>query len=157
MISRILSAEYVADADGVSYFYQIPLDPEVRDYFGCRLAGGRGLFRQMRFCSLPMGFSWAPGIAQRIANVIIADHGIAWVDNFFVLGTSLDDFAEHRDAFLSRADAANLLLDDHVMASRGTRHRIRPCREPISDVPTMGLEGRHPFIRANTDRGHHAR
>ena len=127
VISRILSAEYVADADGVSYFYQIPLDPEVRDYFGCRLAGGRGLFRQMRFCSLPMGFSWAPRIAQRIANVIIADHGIAWVDNFFVLGTSLDDFAEHRDAFLSRADAANLLLDDHVMA-------------PKTEVVALGIE-----------------
>ena len=92
VIDKILSAAYVADADGVSYFYQIPLDESVRDYFGCRLAGGRGLYRQMRFCSLPMGFSWAPCIAQRIANTLIADHGVAWVDNFFVLGTSTENF-----------------------------------------------------------------
>ena len=118
VIDKILSAAYVADADGVSYFYQIPLDESVRDYFGCRLAGGRGLYRQMRFCSLPMGFSWAPCIAQRIANTLIADHGVAWVDNFFVLGTSTENFEEHRKSFLQRVAAANLLLDDHVMAPK---------------------------------------
>ncbi|MCG3775456.1 MAG: hypothetical protein JW395_2296 [Nitrospira sp.] len=127
VIDRILGAEYVADADGVSYFYQIPLSPEVRDYFGCRLAGGRGLFKQMRFCSLPMGFSWAPCIAQRIANTIISDHGMAWVDNFFVLGTSLADFKTHRDAFLERAAKANLLLDDHEML-------------PKQDLVALGIE-----------------
>ena len=118
VIVQVLSSAYVADADGVSYFYQIPLHEGVRDYFGCRLAGGRGLFRQMRFCSLPMGFSWAPCIAQRIANTLIADHGVAWVDNFFVLGTSLEDFNDHRTEFLKRVDAANLLLDDHTLAPK---------------------------------------
>ena len=118
VIVQVLSSAYVADADGVSYFYQIPLHEGVRDYFGCRLAGGRGLFRQMRFCSLPHGFSWAPCIAQRIANTLIADHGVAWVDNFFVLGTSLEDFNDHRTEFLKRVDAANLLLDDHTLAPK---------------------------------------
>ena len=65
-----------------------------------------------------MGFSCAPCIAQRIAKTLLADHGVAWVDNFFVLGTSLEDFNDHRTEFLKRVDAANLLLDDHTLAPK---------------------------------------
>ena len=116
VIAMILGASYVAQADAVSYFYQFPMAETVRPYFAARLCAGRGLFTDVRFTSLPMGFSHAPAFGQRTANVLIRGCGGAWVDNFFVIGDTMEKFSEHRTTFLERTHKVNLELDDETLA-----------------------------------------
>ena len=127
VIAMILGASYVAQADAVSYFYQFPMSESVRPYFAARLCAGRGLFTDVRFTSLPMGFSHAPAFGQRTANVLIRGCGGAWVDNFFVVGDTLKEFAERRETFLGRAHKVNLELDDETLA-------------PTSHTVALGIE-----------------
>ena len=115
VIAMILGASYVAQADAVSYFYQFPMSETVRPYFAARLCAGRGLFTDVRFTSLPMGFSHAPAFGQRTANVLIRGCGVAWVDNFFVVGETKTQFAERRTTFLNRTHKVNLELDDETL------------------------------------------
>lgn len=104
VVSRFLSAEYVVQADGKSWFYQFPLAPDVRDFFSVNLAGARGPFVRASLQVLCMGWSWAPCIAHRSAMVLLpSEDGVAWVDNFFVVGRSRDEAAQKYRKFLRRA------------------------------------------------------
>jgi len=115
-IDEILAHEYASQADGKSYFYQFSLHPEVAAYFGSRVTSGRGLFHYTRFLCLPMGFSWAPAIAQRASNVLVRDCGLCWVDNFVVLGMTSEHFLARRNLFLQRVQDVNLELDDTTLS-----------------------------------------
>eukprot|EP00760_Papus_ankaliazontas_P032695 PhM_4_TR5931/c0_g1_i7/m.65308 len=80
----------------VSFFYQIKLSKGVEKIMGIRCAGKHGDFSDLSLNVLPMGLSYAPGIAQTIANILVREaksklrdeevHINAWVDNF-VIGT----------------------------------------------------------------------
>jgi len=115
MIAAILDSKFVASADGVSYFYQFPLAPSVRPSFTARLAGARGEFVDVQYTCGVMGWSWMPCIGQRSANVLTRGLGKAWVDNFFVLGNSIEDFYAKRSEFLRRVDHIGLELDDRSL------------------------------------------
>jgi hypothetical protein len=79
-IDTVLQAGVASQADGVSYFYEIPLAPPLQKYFGSRVAGARGHIFNVVMNSLPMGWSWAPAVAQAISNALVKGCGLAWVD-----------------------------------------------------------------------------
>lgn len=115
VIEQILDAKYVAQADAVSFFYQIPIHPDVQPYFGTRIAGGRGTLIRAVLKRLPMGWSWAPCIAQAISNALIRKLGTAWVDNYIVCGTDLTEFMRNREIFIQRVRKIGLELDNELL------------------------------------------
>lgn len=118
LIEEILSKEYVGTQDAVSMFYQFGLADEIQKYFAVLLAGPRGALVEGRMTRMSMGFSWAPSIAQRSANVLTRGLGRAWVDNFFVLGSSLEEYDTNRIEFLRRAKHVGLTLDSEEFAPK---------------------------------------
>ena len=111
LIEEVLKHGYMGQADGVSYFYQFLMSARVAAHFGVRMGGARGEYLDLVMSRMPMGWSWAPCIGQRTANVLIRGLGKAWVDNFIVLGLDMDDFTEKAATFLRRTTAVNLELD----------------------------------------------
>jgi hypothetical protein len=67
---------------------------------------------------MPMGFSWAPCIAQRTSNTLVRGCGLCWVDNFLILGKDAEDYGQKRNTFLERARSVGLKLDDVELAPR---------------------------------------
>eukprot|EP00759_Apiculatamorpha_spiralis_P016340 PhF_6_TR22574/c2_g3_i1/m.32151 len=116
VISRILSSEWASQADAKSYFYQFPLHQDIQKYFGTRLGSARGAFEDVLMEVMPMGWSWAPALGQRVANVLVRECGIAWVDNFIILANDKEEFEQRRKTFLERTKLANLELDDEELA-----------------------------------------
>ena len=76
-----------------------------------------------------MGFSWAPCIAQRISNVIMRGVGLAWVDNYIIVGRTEDEFAANRKTFLGRIhkDKCNVVVDNESL-------------DPVRSGETLGIE-----------------
>lgn len=126
VINRVLDSSYVSQCDAVSYFYQFGLDHEVRKYFSARLAGARGIFHDFQMTSMPMGWSHAPLIAQRSSNVLVRDLGVAWVDNFFILGNDKVSFENNKEMFLRRAREVNLELDSEELP-------------PLTEIEALGV------------------
>ena len=103
VISKFLSANWVIDADGVSWFYQFPLADGVDDFFGVNLAGERGPYVRAKLRSLCMGWSWAPCIAHRAACVLLPEaDGVAYVDNFWATGRTQEETLQRYRAFQDR-------------------------------------------------------
>jgi len=129
VIDELMRNEYFAQCDARSWFYQIPLHPDTYKYFGAILGGGRGCLEYVVMKKLPMGFSWAPCVAQRISNVLVRGIGMAWVDNYLIMGTSLSEFHAHRKTFLDRISPvkANVVVDDDTL-------------EPQRRGETLGIE-----------------
>ena len=129
VIDLLMKNEYFAQCDAKSFFYQIPLHESIRKYFGTILGGGRGELDYTVMTKLPMGFSWAPCIAQRISNVIMRDIGLAWVDNYIVVGETIEEFEANRRVFLDRIhpDQCNVEVDDMELA-------------PLQSGETLGIE-----------------
>jgi len=111
LIDEILSKEFVGTQDAVSMFYQFGLSEEIQKYFAVLLAGPRGGMVEGRMTRMSMGFSWAPAIAQRCANVLTRSIGRAWVDNFFIFGTTKDEYDANRTEFLRRVHEVGMQLD----------------------------------------------
>ena len=112
VVRRFLSANFVVQADGKSWFYQFPLADGVRDYFGVNFADARGEYTPAVLNKLCMGWSWAPCIAQRSGWVLLPEEdGLPWVDNFFVVGASEADAAEKYARFLARAELVGAELN----------------------------------------------
>ena len=86
IIKGVLQWTFAAQCDGKSYFYQFELAPSVRNFFPMRLAELRGKIAEFRMIKMPMGWCYAPYIAQETSNFITREIGYAWVDNFIVGG-----------------------------------------------------------------------
>jgi hypothetical protein len=118
----------LVQADGRSYFYQFPLDEEAAAQFGLKVAAKRGKVVDLNFRVLPMGFSYAPGIAQHTSRTILenvstqaAEYKAAWVDNF-LLGTRSRRRAEELVAELKEVcGVVNLELKEDIMVSQEMR------------------------------------
>jgi len=111
IIRDVLSSEYVGCADAISMFYQFGLSETIQQYFAVLLSGGRGITLEGRFTRMPMGFSFAPCIGQRCANVLIRDLGRAWVDNFLVMAKTQEQYEKNRATFLERCAKVGKPLD----------------------------------------------
>jgi hypothetical protein len=59
-----------------------------------------------------MGWKWSPAIAQRISNFLVRGLGKAWVDNFAVVGRTLEEYEARRAVFLERLERYNVEVDD---------------------------------------------
>ena len=116
LIMEVLGNEYVGQADAISMFYQFAMHDDVQKYFAVLLNGPRGACTtEGRMTRMPMGFSWAPAIGQRCANVLIRELGVAWVDNFLLLGKTTEEYKAKRQIFLDRCHSVNMKLDDEAM------------------------------------------
>ena len=111
----LMSNKFFCTVDGVSYFYQFGISVEVGELFCANLAGTKGEFVPVALTRMPMGWSWAPAIAQKASNVLLQGKdgplGICWVDNFVFAGRTRHEVLENFRQFLVRADAANVKLD----------------------------------------------
>ncbi|KAJ9442446.1 hypothetical protein DIPPA_20635 [Diplonema papillatum] len=140
-IAEVERHRFAMQCDGVSYFYQFPVDASISRYFGIGMKGC-----DMLLNVLCMGWSWAPCIAQRASNVLVRDLGLAWVDNFLVLGGTLDEAERNVAVFRKRAQAARVEVraegDDALwqvrsrfvcvgvefdLAAETQRHRLDPA------------------------------
>lgn len=111
LIDLVLEANMFAQCDAVSYFYQFELAMGIPDYFGSRLGQGRGNYVDVLFNRMPMGWSWAPALGQRVANTLIHNLGVAWVDNFILLAHNQMEFQNRRSEFRKRLERAHLQVD----------------------------------------------
>ncbi|KAJ9434829.1 hypothetical protein DIPPA_13320, partial [Diplonema papillatum] len=102
-VREVKRHRYAMQCDGVSYFYQFPVHASISRYFGIGMNG-----RDMLLRVLCMGWSWAPCIAQRASNVLVQGLGLAWVDNFLVLGGTRDEAEQKVATFRDRAAAARV-------------------------------------------------
>jgi hypothetical protein len=90
--TAIAESEMVMTVDALSYFYQFRLHPGVARFFGLNVNNSRGRASRRAFNRLPMGWKFAPAIAQRtsrfllallkrrLAHLSFAAH--VWLDNF---------------------------------------------------------------------------
>ena len=88
------------DAD--AYFFQFRLTKKAALRFPLRIGALRGEARYFLLGALPMGFTFAPAIAQRTSNIIIravrqwmTEKGIqgevfAWIDNYLVFANDIN-------------------------------------------------------------------
>ena len=71
IIDSMKGKRWFAQVDGRSYFYQFALEGGVQDIIGVRIGQARGPFTEETVQVLPMGLSYAPGIAQSTSNVLL--------------------------------------------------------------------------------------
>eukprot|EP00760_Papus_ankaliazontas_P009878 PhM_4_TR14151/c3_g2_i1/m.51604 len=98
LIDRVLEHEIAAQADGKNYFYQFPLSVDVGKYFCARFGGDRGEFTDMAMTVMPMGWSWAPCIAQRTSNTLIGDSGISLGRQLHCPGGKVQKTSDRRES-----------------------------------------------------------
>ena len=115
VIHQILQANWVVNTDGKSWFYQFPVHPDIRDFFGVKVAPQRGKFVTTRLKALCMGWKFAPCIANRAARVLLPpSEGVTWIDNFIVTADTEDEATKQFQIFISRCNAvdAKMTLDE---------------------------------------------
>lgn len=85
----LLGKFWLHQEDARSYFYQFDIHPSLSELLSSRVGGKRGHFTQVRWMVMPMGFSFAPAIAQHVSLHICKNVNtkgdlvlIPWVDNF---------------------------------------------------------------------------
>eukprot|EP00760_Papus_ankaliazontas_P020364 PhM_4_TR18424/c3_g1_i1/m.85255 len=91
LLDEILTASFLAQLDAKSYFYQFPLEGEARQVFGVALGDRRGPFEHGLLTVMPMGFKYAPSIAQLTSMLLLENvpgpsRASAWIDNFLFWG-----------------------------------------------------------------------
>ena len=97
--------KYCAVVDFRSYFNAFGLSDAVSAFFCWRTGRRGGKSRLQRLRRMPMGWTAAPGIAQRVANLIIrvlglTDCALTWIDNTFIGGDSEEEVRQRLAAFL---------------------------------------------------------
>jgi hypothetical protein len=108
----ILDAKFVGRCDARGYFYQFPLGKRIRKYFGVKLCGMRGATVTGVMARMPMGWSFAPAVAQHVSNFLMEGLGVAYVDNFFILADTLQEFVARKKLFKQRIGRYRIVVDD---------------------------------------------
>ena len=117
IVDYVMSNRFATQCDGKSWFYQVPISEEVGTMFCANLAGTRGEFVSVALTRLPMGWSYAPAIAQRISNALLKTEdgrilGMAWLDNFIFAGKTEEEVSANFREFLERCKKANAKVDE---------------------------------------------
>lgn len=117
VIDYVMSNEYALQVDGSSYFYQFGISEEVGSMFCANLAAERGRFFPVAMTRMPMGWSFAPYIAQLTSNTLLraADGrilGVAWIDNFIFAGKTKEEVMANFLEFRNRCDLCNVRIDN---------------------------------------------
>jgi len=131
VVDYIMGAKWALSVDGISYFYQIPIGEDVGSMFSAHLSENRGTFRTVCMTRLPMGWSWAPAIAQKISNVLLRTEdgrvlGKAWIDNFIFAGNTPEEVLRNFAEFKDRCRRANVQIDN-------------PDAQPRRSLKVLGL------------------
>lgn len=106
LMRRLLSKHVLHQLDARSYFYHFGMSAESSEVFSIRWGGPRGAFYTSRWNVMPMGFKYAPAIANLTSKhlcrnaVLPGDELEPWVDNF-LFGTDTND---RMDQLLHRFD-----------------------------------------------------
>eukprot|EP00760_Papus_ankaliazontas_P013792 PhM_4_TR15898/c2_g1_i2/m.71873 len=114
LLDEVLAAEYAVQLDAKSYFHQFSLTAAAQEVFGVAIGNVRGNFRKYHLTVMPMGFSYAPLIAQYTSTLLLqntsgAASAAAWIDNFVFWGTRAD--AEQKvDSFKRICEKVHLEL-----------------------------------------------
>jgi len=112
----LMTNKYFIVVDGRSYFYQFRISDEVGEFFCANLAAERGPFTTVALTRMPMGWNWAPAIAQKMSNTLLRDGerelGKAWIDNFIFGGRTKEEVWEKFLKFRARADLCNMVIDE---------------------------------------------
>ena len=120
LVESLKKYEKIMTIDAKSFFYQFGLHPYIRKFFGIRRNVARGSPENWLFKRLPMGWKYAPFIAQSVATFILQRlrdtvqfdfHSAVWIDNF-IFGVSNDNAAELRRAFEKVSQQFHLQLHE---------------------------------------------
>jgi hypothetical protein len=112
----ILACRYVCQLDAKSYFYQFPLGHAAQEVLVSGIGGRRGDYQKVAWNALPMGFSWAPGIAQTTSEVIQqlsiqpGVKGHVWIDNFVFASNDKLALQKTVEVFKQLCQEVNLVL-----------------------------------------------
>lgn len=117
IIDSMKGKRWFAQVDGRSYFYQFALEGGVQDIIGVRIGQARGPFTEETVQVLPMGLSYAPGIAQSTSNVLLRNvqspvSSAAWIDNFLFGGKEKSDVQEALEQFADICGKVNMELKE---------------------------------------------
>lgn len=117
VIAYLMKNRYACTVDGLSYFYQFPIGEDVGTMFAAHLSGTRGAFQTVCMTRMPMGWSYAPKIAQDVSNALLLDDdgtvlGMAWIDNFIFAGETKEEVSRNFKRFLERCDRCRIQMDN---------------------------------------------
>ena len=111
----LLDNKFAGQCDARCFFYQIGLPEEYRTFFGVVGRGVRGPRTHRRMTTVPMGWSWAPFLAQCVANILVKHIGMVWVDNFVLAAKSKSQYEDQANTFRRRCAQVGLIVDDPEM------------------------------------------
>ena len=99
---------FVISADLKCFYYQIPLLPQVRRYFGVRIGS-----KTFQLKKLPMGASISVYVAQKIAEAMIRSerNSIVYIDNFLCIGDAITHTAAKARATLGMTERTEDTLE----------------------------------------------
>nr|GEX69155.1 reverse transcriptase domain-containing protein [Tanacetum cinerariifolium] len=121
MLERLAGNEFYYFLDGLSGYFQIPIDPQDQEKTTFTCPYGTFTFRRM-----PFDLRNAPGTFQRcvitIFHEMIEKTMEVFMDNFLVFGDSFSSCLSNLDRMLKRCEDTNLVLNwekSHFMCKEG--------------------------------------
>jgi len=129
VIEWILNQKYANQTDGVGFFYQFELARSISPYFGMRLAGIRGHMITAVMRRLPMGWKFAPRIAQQVINSVMKGLGLGWVDNMIIGAQSKEEFEDKKRELARRLQRYNIQVDKDPLEM-----------EPLTTLEALGIQ-----------------
>lgn len=160
LLDELVDSSWIAQLDAKSYFYQFKLMGGAEEVFGVAIGDRRGSFTKFRLLVMPMGFKFAPTIAQVTSNFILENCGAgcrraAWIDNFIFWGDK-EDVTLTTDVFKKLCQRVKLELkpeedagevvellglvvdtrDHSVALSEKNQARIREALEKLGKLQT---------------------
>jgi hypothetical protein len=126
ILNEIIRGQYMAQVDARSYFYQFPLGKYAKRRFLSALKTKKNEGSRVQWQVMPMGFSWAPIIAQTTSTALLETvlsgrpevAGMCWVDNFVIWGNSAESVNGALRALLELFRQVNLETKDPEWASQ---------------------------------------
>lgn len=165
VLDGLLQQEWLAQLDGRSYFYQFPLDDDAQKLFGMKIGPQRGRFEFYAMTVLPMGYAFAPRIAQLTSNHIlrnvdtIGGFARAWVDNFLFGAPTEKRLAEMVEEFRKVCRRVSLELKEEdvtIGTSMKALGVIVDAKEktitPTGDMIEAVRQAREKWIKHPTPR-----
>ena len=131
VLARLLAdkgARWAQVVDMRGYFHQFPLSDDVSSFFGVR--NGSTFFRWLR---LPMGFSYAPYIAQSTSEILLGAlcgvWAVVYLDDILIFGVTAED-VKARVAYVR----------DRILRAQGEVNERKSSPLPMQVIVFLGIE-----------------
>nr|GEX42797.1 reverse transcriptase domain-containing protein [Tanacetum cinerariifolium] len=146
MLERLAGNEFYCFLNGLSGYFQIPIDPRDQEKTTFTCPYGTFAYRRM-----PFGLCNAPGTFQRcmlaIFHKIVKKTMEVFMDDFLVFGNSFENCLPHLDKMLQRCEDTNLCLNlekSHFMVKEGivlghkiSKNRIEVDRAKVNVIAKL--------------------